>query len=72
MNEQLRTYLDEQAAELDESVRQALEVAHGNAIAALRAVLIANIFLHEENERLRAKISMGFTRGRVPKSRASR
>lgn len=72
MNHQLRTYFDEQAGELDETVRQALEVANGNAIAALRAVLIANIFLHEENERLRAKISIGFTRGRVPKSRSSR
>jgi hypothetical protein len=65
MNDQLRAYFDERAHELDESVRQALEITNGDAIGALRAVLIANTFLHEENERLRAKISMGFTRGRV-------
>jgi hypothetical protein len=71
MNEQLRTYLDEQAQRLDESVEQALEITNGNAIRALRAVLIANTFLHDENERIGAQISMGFTRGRVRKPRAS-
>jgi hypothetical protein len=72
MNDQLRAYLDEQAHDLDESVRQALEITNGDPIGALRAVLIANTFLHEENVGLRAKISMGFTRGGVKKPRASR
>lgn len=69
MNDPLRTTSDEQAFELEESVRQALEITNGDAIRALRAAVIANGFLHEENERLRAKISTGFTRGRVKKPR---
>jgi hypothetical protein len=34
-------------------------------MAALRAALIANIFLHEENERLKAQIYIGYARGQV-------
>jgi regulator of replication initiation timing len=68
MNDQLRSYLNEQATELDQSVHQVLEIAGGNVMAALRTVVIANIFLHEENEQLRARISKGFTRGRVKKT----
>ena len=64
MTEQLRAYLDEQAQALDDSVRQALEICNGDAMSALRAVLIANEFLQEENERLRGQISTGFARGR--------
>lgn len=67
MNDRLRAYFDGQAHALAESVRQALEIAHGDAVAALRTVMIANIFLHEENERLRQQISTGFTRGGLKK-----
>jgi hypothetical protein len=67
MNQHLRAYLDEQATQLDESVRQALAVTNGDAIAALRASLIAIGFLQEEIDGLKAQVSTGFTRGRVKK-----
>jgi len=70
MTEQLRAYLDEQAQELDDSVRQVLEICSGDTLSALRAVLVANAFLQEENEQLRSQVSSGFTRGGVRKPAA--
>lgn len=67
MNDRLRAYFGGQANALEESVRQALEITHGDALAALRTVIIANTFLQEENERLRQQISTGFTRGGLRK-----
>jgi len=67
MNDQLRAYLDEQASELDESVRQALSVADGDPMPALRASLIAIDFLQDEIDGLKSQVSTGFTRGRVRK-----
>lgn len=67
MTEQLRAYFDEQATALDESVRQALEICGGDAVAALRAALIANAFLQEEIEAIKQQVSTGFARGRVRK-----
>src|SRR3954454_766998 len=65
MNDQLRAYLDEQASELEESVRQALSITNGDAMAALRALLIAISFMQEEIDGLKTNVSSGFTRGRV-------
>lgn len=62
MNQQLKAYLDEQAQAVDDDVRQALEICNGDAIAALRITLIANAFLVDENDRLKAQVSRGFTR----------
>ena len=62
MNKQLRTYLDEQAQAVDQDVQLALELCNGNPIQALRTTLIANAFLVEENERLKAQVSAGFGR----------
>lgn len=45
-------------------MRQAVELAGGDVVHALRITLIANQFLVEENERLKAQISKGFTRGK--------
>ena len=64
MNQQLKTYLDEQAQAVDDDVRLALELCNGNAIQALRTTLIANAFLCEENEQLKAQVSKGFARKR--------
>lgn len=64
MNERLRAYLDKQAEEFDESVRQAIELAGGNVHHALRIAIIANTFLQEENDRLKAQASAGFGRRR--------
>ena len=72
MNDQLRAFLNKQADELAENVRQALEMANGDAMAAVRALVIANNFLHEENERLRAQVSSGFTRGQARKPSAAK
>lgn len=35
MNDPLRAYLDEQATELDESLRQALSITNGDAMSKL-------------------------------------
>jgi hypothetical protein len=64
MNEQLRTYLDEQAQAADEDVRQAIDLAHGDPVVALRITLIANAFLLEENEHLKKQVSKGYGRKR--------
>ena len=66
MNQQLRAYLDEQAKAVDDDVHQAIALAGGDVVHALRITLIANQFLAEENERLKAQISKGFTRGKCP------
>jgi hypothetical protein len=64
MNEQLRIYLNDQMQAVDDDVRQAIELAEGDVMRALRISLIANAFLSEENERLKAQISTGFARRR--------
>lgn len=66
MNQQLRAYLDQQAKATDDDVHQAIELAGGDVVHALRVTLIANQFLAEENERLKAQISKGFIRGKCP------
>jgi len=55
MNEQVRTYLDEQVQRLDADVRLAIEMCDGDVMQALRTTLIANAMLLEENERLMAQ-----------------
>ena len=57
MNEQLRTYLDEQVLQLDADVRLAIKMCDGDVMQALRTTLIANAMLLEENERLKAQAS---------------
>jgi hypothetical protein len=56
MNEQLRTYLDEQVLQLDADVRLAIKMCDGDVMQALRTTLIANAMLLEENERLKASV----------------
>jgi regulator of replication initiation timing len=68
MNQALRKYLDEQAEELDRSVQDALTACNGNPTSALRAMVIANTFLMEENEKLKAQISTGYARQTVRKA----
>ena len=62
MNATLKAYLDDQADELEEDVRQTLTLAHGDPLHALRITLIANAFLESEVERLNALVSSGFVR----------
>ena len=67
MNEHLRAYLDEQLQSVDDDVRQAIALAAGDVVRALRITIIANQVLVEENEQLKAQVSTGFARGRVRK-----
>ena len=64
MNERLRAYLDEPMQAVEDDARQAIALADGDVRRALRIALIANAFLHEENEKLKKQISAGFTRKR--------
>lgn len=64
-HDHLRAYFDEQAGKVDDDVREAIELAGGDVTRALRVTLIANQFLIEENEKLKAQISSGFTRGQT-------
>ena len=54
MNQQLREYFDTQAQELENAVQQALQACGGDPMSALRSLVIANTFLMEENEQLKA------------------
>ena len=47
---------------VDEEVRQALAICHGDAIAALRTTLIANAFLEAQIDELTSQISTGYGR----------
>ena len=49
-----------------------LEICKGDAIAALRMVLIANAFYDEEIRRLKLEASAGYARGKIRKSAAQK
>jgi hypothetical protein len=51
-------------------VEQALQISQGGPMAAIKALVVANTFLSDENERLRAQISTGYVRCH-PKKAAS-
>jgi hypothetical protein len=61
----------DQAAQLEIEVQEAIDLCGGDARAALRATLIANMFLESEVDRLTAAVSTGFARGRVRRLRGS-
>ena len=63
MTAQLRAYLNGQMQAVDEDVRQAIELADGDVTRALRITLIANAFLQEENERLKAQLEAQVSKG---------
>jgi hypothetical protein len=52
---------------IDDDIRQALEICKGDAMAALRMVLIANAFYEQEIARLKNEASSGYARGQVRK-----
>ena len=55
------------AVSIESDVQQALEICKGDAVAALRMVLIANAFYEEEMRRLKQEASAGFARGKIRK-----
>ena len=52
---------------LEAEVEEAIATCGGDVRAALRASLIANVYLEAEIERLTEAISTGFARGRMRK-----
>lgn len=68
MTEALRAYLAQQARELEQDVQDTLDACGGDPMSALRAMIIANTFLMEENEKLKAQISTGYARQTVRKN----
>lgn len=69
MTKELRAFLNAQSQELDDAVREAIELCNGNPLSALYNAMIANKFLSEDNTRLREEnallklqASKGFTR----------
>lgn len=57
--------------DIEAEVEQALAICGGDALAALRATLIANAFLERRVELLLAGQSAGYARGRVRKPRVT-
>ena len=45
MNQQLKKYLDDQAQEIEDDLKEALAICGGDPMKALRITLIANAFL---------------------------
>jgi hypothetical protein len=69
MTDELRAFLKEQTQEIDDMVREAIELCDGSPLRALYTTIIANKFLSEDNQRLReenaqlsSQTSKGFTR----------
>lgn len=58
--------------DIESEVEQALLICGGDALAALRATLIANAFLERRVELLLAGRSAGYARGRVVKPGGSK
>jgi hypothetical protein len=51
----------------ENDLREALEICKGDAMAALRMVLIANSFYEEEIRLLKEEASAGYARGKIRK-----
>jgi hypothetical protein len=59
-------------AELDAAADQAIAACGGDAREAVKALLVANDFLEAQLHKLRAQISKGYARGRLPTARGRR
>lgn len=53
------------AAAVDAEVDEAIATCAGDPRAAVRALLVANAYLEQENERLQQAVSAGFSRGKI-------
>lgn len=52
-------------ADVDAAVMEAIAACDGDLHATVRALVVANAFLHREVEHLRSMISRGFARGKL-------
>ena len=68
MNQHLKKYLDDQAQEIEDDMKEALALCGGDPMKALRITLIANAFLEAQIDHLSAAMSRDFAR-RKPKVR---
>jgi hypothetical protein len=55
--------------DLDLAADQAIAACGGDAREAVKALLVANDFLEQQLDELRAKVSTGYARGRLPAAR---
>jgi hypothetical protein len=56
-------------SDLDLAADQAVAACGGDARDTVKALLVANDFLEQQLDELRAKVSTGYARGRLPPSR---
>lgn len=75
MTKELSAFLNEQSQEIDDMVREAIELCGGSPLLALYTTIVANKFLSEDNARLREEnvtlqkqSSVGFGRKRIARS----
>jgi hypothetical protein len=55
--------------DLDAAADQAIAACGGDAREAVKALIVANDFLEAQLDELRAKVSTGYARGRLPPAR---
>jgi hypothetical protein len=58
-----------QPVDLDVAADQAIAACGGDAREAVKALIVANDFLEAQLDELRAKVSTGYARGRLPSAR---
>jgi hypothetical protein len=59
----------DQPTDLDAAANQAIAACGGDAREAVKALIVANDFLEVQLGELRAKVSTGYARGRLPPTR---
>ena len=57
------------AIDLDAAADQAISARGGDAREAVKALIVANDFLEAQLDELRTKVSTGYERGRLPRTR---
>jgi len=57
------------AADIDAAADQAIVACGGDVREAVEALIVANNFLEAQLDALRAKVSAGYARGRLPSGR---
>jgi hypothetical protein len=61
-----------QPVDLDVAADQAIAACCGDPREAVKALIVANDFFEVQLDELRAKVSTGYARGRIPPARESK